>query len=376
MAPARRNFITEVYSGVDFENLEQLKEMARDAVTQSAFDYVAGGAGDERTLRGNRRGYDRWRLVHRVLRDVSERTTRTTVLGSTVDFPAFVAPTAFHELMHENGETATARGAARAGTLFVASTLATRSLEEIAEASTGPRWFQLYIYRDRELTASLVERAEEAGYEALVLTVDSPVWGRRERDIRNGFTLPDSMGLANFEDLQQEDLPDGGSGVNGLAQYVSNQLDPSLTWDDVEWLQSLTDLPLLVKGIVDPQDAREARDHGCDGVVVSNHGGRQLDAGIPTIEALPDVVRSAGDDLTVLVDGGVRRGTDVVTALALGADAVLVGRPVLWSLAAGGEEGVHSALELLHEEIDNAMALCGAREPEELDSSFVERTAD
>lgn len=361
---------------MDFKNLEQLKEMARDAVTQSAFDYVAGGAGDERTLRGNRRGYDRWRLVHRVLRDVSERTTRTTVLGSTVDFPAFVAPTAFHELMHENGEPATARGAARAGTLFVASTLATRSLEEIAEASTGPRWFQLYIYRDRELTASLVERAEAAGYEALVLTVDSPVWGRRERDIRNGFTLPDSMGLANFEDLQQEDLPDGGSGVNGLAQYVSNQLDPSLTWEDVEWLQSLTDLPLLVKGIVDPQDVREARDHGCDGVVVSNHGGRQLDAGIPTIEALPDVVRSAGDDLTVLVDGGVRRGTDVVTALALGADAVLVGRPMLWSLAVGGEEGVHSALELLHEEIDNAMALCGAREPEELDSSFVERAAD
>jgi 4-hydroxymandelate oxidase len=359
----------------EFENLKQLKQLARDQdhLTTSAFDYVAGGAGDERTLDGNRSGYDRWELIHRVLRDVSNRDTSTTVQDQTVDFPALVAPTAFHCLMHEDGETATARGAAKAGTLFTASTLATKSLEAIAEASTGPRWFQLYIYRDRDLTTSLVERAEAAGYEALVLTVDSPVWGKRERDIRNGFSLPDHLGLANFDNLEQENLPDEGEGVNGLAQYVSNQLDPSLEWEDVEWLAELTDLPLIVKGLVHPEDAKKAVDHGCDGVVVSNHGGRQLDAGIPTVEALPNVANAVGNDIEVYQDGGIRRGTDVLKSLALGADAVLVGRPVLWSLAVGGETGVTRALNLLRDEFDNAMALCGLREIDEITRDLVRR---
>ncbi len=338
--------------------------MARGEVSDQAYDYVAGGAGDERTLAYNRQAYDHWQLVHRVLRDVSERNTSTTVLGTEVDFPALVAPTAFHRLMDDDGETATARGVSQAGTLFTASTLATRSLEEISEASDGPKWFQLYIYRDRTLTESLINRAETAGYEALVLTVDSPVWGRRERDVRNGFSLPDHMGLANFEDLEQEDLPDGGSGVNGLAEYVSRQLDPSLTWDDVDWLRNRTDLPLLIKGIVDGEDARRAVERGCEGVVVSNHGGRQLDAGIPTVKALPEVVEAVDGEGEVYVDGGVRRGTDVLIALALGARAVLVGRPVLWSLAVGGQEGVTRALNLLHEEIDNALALCGEKQVE------------
>lgn len=357
-----------------FENLHQLKDMARDRVTQSAFDYVAGGAGDERTLKSNQGAYDHWKLVHRVLRDVSDCDTSTEVLGQTVEFPALVAPTAFHCLMHEEGETATARGTAQAGTVYVASTLATKSLESIVEASPGPRWFQLYIYRDRNLTESLVERAEANGYEALVLTVDSPVWGRRERDIRNGFSLPEDLGLANFEDLEQEDLPDADTGVNGLAEYVSQQLDPSLTWDDVEWLKELTDLPLLIKGVVDPEDAREAVNRGCAGVVVSNHGGRQLDAGIPTVEALPDVAEAVGDDGEVYLDGGVRRGTDVLIALALGAKAVLVGRPVLWSLAVGGEAGVKRALSLLHDEIENAMSLCGVRSVDEITEDRIRRT--
>lgn len=358
----------------EFENLRQLKDLARGNVSEAAYDYVAGGAGDERTLEGNRHAYDNWELIHRVLRDVSDCDTRTTVLGEEIDFPAMVAPTAFHQLMHEQGETATARGTARAGTLYVASTLATRSLEAIAGASDGPRWYQLYIYRDRNLTESLVERAEKAGYQALVLTVDSPVWGRRERDVRNGFSLPDGMGLANFEDLEQEDLPDEGAGVNGLAEYVSNQLDASLTWEDVQWLNDMTELPLLIKGIVDPEDARQAMRHGCDGVVVSNHGGRQLDAGIPTIEALSDVAGAVGDEGEVYLDGGIRRGTDVLIALALGARAVLVGRPVLWSLAVGGEDGVHRTLRMLHEEIENAMALCGVREVGEITRDRVRRS--
>lgn len=355
----------------DFHNLTQLQELARENVSRQAYDYVAGGAGDERTLAGNRNAYGNWELIHRVLRDVSHRDTSTTVLGQSIDFPAVVAPTAFHCLMHEDGETATAKGTAEAGTLFTASTLATKSLEDIAEASDGPKWFQLYIYRDRSLTEQLVERAENAGYQALVLTVDSPVWGKRERDIENGFTLPDHLGLANFEDLEQEQLPDQGSGVNGLAEYVENQLDPSLTWEDVEWLADLTDLPLIVKGLVHAEDALKARDHGCAGVLVSNHGGRQLDAGIPTVEALSKVTDAVGDDLEVFVDGGVRRGTDVLTALALGAQAVLVGRPVLWSLAVGGRKGVTRALNLLQDEFDNAMALCGLSSPEKINRDMI-----
>ncbi len=357
----------------DFYNLTQLKDMARQNVTKQAYDYVAGGAGDEQTLSGNRNAYGNWELIHRVLEDVSDRDCSTTVLGQSIDFPVVVAPTAFHCLMHESGETATARGTAEAGTLFTASTLATKSLEAIAQVSDSPKWFQLYIYRDRELTENLVERAENAGYQALVLTVDSPVWGKRERDIENGFTLPDHLGLANFENLEQEQLPDEGSGVNGLAEYVSNQLDPSLTWEDVEWLADLTDLPLIVKGLVHAEDARKARDHGCAGVVVSNHGGRQLDAGIPTVEALPKVANAVGDDLEVFLDGGIRRGTDVLTALALGAQAVLVGRPVLWSLAVDGQSGVTQALNLLQNEFDNAMALCGSSSPREIDQKVIHR---
>ncbi|MFB6226947.1 MAG: alpha-hydroxy acid oxidase [bacterium] len=357
-----------------FENLRQLKTMARDQVSNAAFDYVAGGAGDERTLESNRRAYENWELIHRVLRDVSDCDASTEVLGTEVEFPALVAPTAFHCLMHEDGETATVQGAHQAGTLFTASTLATKSLEDIAEASEGPRWYQLYIYRDRSLTKSLVQRAEEAGYSALVLTVDSPVWGRRERDIRNGFSLPDDLGLANFRELEQEDLPDAESGENGLAEYVSQQLDPSLTWDDVQWLNELTELPLLIKGVVDPGDAREALRHGCAGVVVSNHGGRQLDAGIPTLEALPDVVEAVGDEGEVYLDGGIRRGTDVLIALALGARAVLVGRPVLWSLAVGGTSGVDRALTLLKDEIENGLALCGLRSVDDISADRVRRT--
>lgn len=357
-----------------FENLIELKSMAKKRVDKAAYDYVAGGAGDERTLESNREGYSRWKLVHRVLRDVSDRDTSTEVLGQTIDFPAMVAPTAFHRLMHDDGETATARGAEEAGTLYVASTLATRSLEEIASASSGPKWFQLYIYRDREITKSLVRRAEEAGYQALVLTVDSPVWGRRERDVENGFSLPEDLDLANFENMERADLPDVESGKNGLAQYVSQQLDPSLTWDDVEWLRNQTDLPILIKGLVDPADAKLALKHGCEGIIVSNHGGRQLDHGIPTIEALLEVVGAVDDEIEVYLDGGIRRGTDVLIALALGASGVFVGRPILWSLAVNGAEGVRRALSLLKNEIDNAMALCGVRSIQEIDQERVRRS--
>lgn len=343
-----------------FVNLRQLEALAKPRLAASAFDYVAGGAGDEATLAANTSGYAAWRLRHRVLRDVSHRDTSTTVLGTRVPAPVLVAPTAFHCLMHPEGEVATARGTHDAGTLFVASTLSTRRLEDVAQASGGPKWFQVYIYKDRALTESLVKRAVAAGYEALVLTVDTAVWGRRERDVTNGFTLPAGLGLANFAHLDQEHLPALGGGADGLAAYVASQLDASLTWADVDWLGRVSGLPVIVKGIVDPADARLAVAHGCAGIIVSNHGGRQLDHGIATIDALPDVVAAVDGACEVFVDGGVRRGTDVLIALALGARAVLVGRPVMWSLALDGSAGVTRALRLLMGEFEDAMALTGA----------------
>lgn len=356
-----------------FLNLLELEAMARDRVDDAAFDYVAGGAGDERTLEANRRAWSGYELVHRVLRDVSDRSTATTVLGTEVGTPVLVAPTAFHQLMHADGEEATARGADRAGTIMVASTLSTTPLEAIAEASSGPKWFQLYVYRDRGLTEDLIDRAEAAGYEAIVVTVDAPVWGRRERDLRHGFGLPEGMTLANFDDLDRAALPDVEAGADGLAEYVADQIDPSLTWEELAWVQERTDLPVLVKGVVHPDDARKAAEQGCAGVVVSNHGGRQLDAGVGTADALAEVAEAVGDDVEVLVDGGVRRGTDVLTALALGADAVLVGRPVMWSLAVDGADGVARAIELLTEELDNAMALVGRTSVDEVDGDVLRR---
>ncbi len=349
-----------------FLNLVEIEERARPRLPPSAFDYVAGGSGGEVALRGNREAFTRWRLRTRALVDVSARDCGTTVLGRRVAFPALVAPTAFHRLLHPEGETATTRGAARAGTVMIASTLATTSLEDVAAASDGPKWFQLYVYKDRDLTRRLVDRAVAAGYEAIVLTVDAAVWGRRERDARHGFTLPPSLSLANFEDMDKSRLPSLGAGADGLAAYVASQLDPSLTWDVVDWLRETSGLPVVVKGIVTADDARLAIDHGASAVVVSNHGGRQLDACVATLDALPEVVEAVRDRCEVYVDGGVRRGTDVAVALALGARAVLVGRPVLWGLALAGEEGVTRALRLLADEFDAAMALCGACRPAEI----------
>lgn len=356
-----------------FRNLRGLESMARSEIDQAAFDYIAGGSGDEATLVGNETGWQRYQLVHRVLRDVSERDLATQALGQRLDWPVLVAPTAFHKLVHPEGEVATARGAARADTAMVASTLSTTSLEAIAEAGASPLFFQLYVYRDRELTERLVRRAEDAGYQALLVTVDSPVWGKRERDLENGFALPEGLGLANFPEMDQESLPDEAG--DSLAAYVERQLDPSLSWEAIEWLASLTELPVLVKGLVHPEDARRAVEHGVAGIVVSNHGGRQLDWGVPTAVALPDVVEAVQGEVEVLVDGGIRRGTDVVKALALGADAVLVGRPVLWALAIDGAKGVQRALELLREETDNAMALAGAATVDEVTRDIVRWSA-
>lgn len=341
-----------------FTNLLELEDMARAKVPHAAFDYIAGGAEDEVTLLRNREAFGRWALRPRVLVDVSKRDTSTTVLGQKVSMPILVAPTAFHALVHPEGEIATAKGTADADSLMVVSTIATKTLEEVAATVPAPRWFQLYVYKDRKVTEDLVHRAVRAGYRALCLTVDTPVLGRRERDERNAFTLPPGLGIANLRPAGLDGMPEAQRG-SAFAKYVADLLDASLTWRDVDWLRSIRPLPILVKGILTAEDARLAVDHGAQGVIVSNHGGRQLDSTVATLDALPEVVAAVNGRAEVYVDGGIRRGTDVLKAIALGAKAVLVGRPILWGLALGGADGVRAVLEHLRMELDQAMALAG-----------------
>lgn len=334
---------------------DDLEQQARACLSPLAYDYVAGGADDELTLAENVAAWRRLRLRPRVLRDVSKVSTATTVLGTAVSLPALVAPMAYQRLAHDDGERATAQGAAAAGTIMIASTVATTSLEDIAAAAPeAVQWFQLYVHRDRGWTAELVARAAAAGYRALVFTVDLPVLGLRRRDERNRFRLPPGMVMANVGEPPPQ--VDGSA----IMAYASDRLDPGLTFADIEWLRGLCDLPVLVKGVLRGEDARACVDAGAHGIVVSNHGGRQLDTAIATAAALPEVVDAVGDAVEVLVDGGIRRGTDLVKALSLGAQAVLVGRPVLWGLASDGAEGVRSVLETLRDEFARALTLCGA----------------
>jgi 4-hydroxymandelate oxidase len=339
-------------------NLLELETLAQQQMSPMVFDYYAGGAEDEITLRENRAAFGRIALRPRMLVDVNVIDTSTTVLGQQVSSPILVAPMAMHRLGHLDGELATARGAGAADTLMVVSTLATVSLEEIAAVASAPLWFQLYVYKDREITRALVQRARAAGYKALCLTVDAPHAGRRERDVRNHFALPPELQLANFSGPEMRMMPkeEGGS---GLSAYIARMMDLTLTWKDVAWLKSLAEMPLLVKGILTAEDARLAVEHGADGIVVSNHGGRQLDTAIATLEALPEVVEAAAGRAEVYLDGGIRRGTDVVKALALGARAVLIGRPVLWGLALAGADGVQRVLEMLRHELRETMLLAG-----------------
>ncbi|MEU4527760.1 alpha-hydroxy acid oxidase [Micromonospora ureilytica] len=315
-------------------------------------DFFEGGAGRERTLAANERAFERRWIVPRVLRATGERDLRVTVAGTSLAAPVLVAPTAFHRLAHPDGEAATARGAAAAGTTMVVSMAATQPVEEIAAAG-GTLWFQLYPQPDLDFTEYVVKRAESAGCRALVVTVDSPVFGRRERDLRNGFTdLPSGYACENMRD------------ATGRVRSIA--MDATAGWERIAWLRGVTGLPILLKGILHPADARLAVEHGAAGVIVSNHGGRQLDGAIPTLDALPAVVAAVDGRIPLLLDGGVRCGTDVVIALALGAGAVLVGRPVVRALATGGAVGVQEALERLTTELDQALALAGARRPADL----------
>ena len=338
--------------------LAAYEQAAREVLSEMAWGYYASGARDQTTLRDNREAFTRVKLTWRVLRGVTERSTATTVLGQSIALPVLIAPTAFHGLAHPDGEVATVRGAGLAQTAMCLSTLSNQPVEDVARAATSPLWFQLYVYRDRELTRDLVARAKAAGCTALVLTVDGPVMGTREADVQNRFHLPKGLTLGNVRGTGREEL-NPAEDSSGLTAYVASQIDPGLTWTDVDWLASITDLPLVLKGILRADDTRTAIDHGAAGIVVSNHGGRQLDGVVATLDALPTVVEAARGACEVYVDGGARRGTDVLKALALGARAVLIGRPALWGLAVDGSAGVAHVLQLLQRELDEAMALAG-----------------
>jgi 4-hydroxymandelate oxidase len=345
-------------AAAEFVNVFDFEPVARERLSELAYAYYASGANDEITLRENRVAFDRRALHYRVLVDVSTRTLRTTVLGQPISMPILVAPTAFHRLAHPEGEIATARGTGAAGTIMALSCLSNTPVEEVTRAASGPVWFQLYVYRDRAITRDLVQRVEAAGCRALMVTVDAPVLGRRERDLRNRFTLPPELVAANLTAAGLGRLPTDQAG-SGLATYFASLLDPALTWEVLDWLHSITRLPILVKGIVRPDDAVRAVERGVAAVVVSNHGGRQLDTAPATIDVLGPIAEAVAGRAELLLDGGVRRGTDVIKAIALGARAVLIGRPALWGLAADGEAGVARVLEILRDELDTALALCG-----------------
>lgn len=359
-------------------NVFEYEQLARESLEPANWDFFAGGSDDEITVRENCQAFQRIKFLPRVLRDVRAVKMETTVQGMGISSPLLVAPTAYQCLAHPDGECATALAASKSKTVMVVSTFATRSLEEIAsshqsgaspdgqvgsDGAVVPLWLQLYTYRDLGLTGTLVQRAEAAGYQAIVLTVDVPRLGRRERDIRNAFKLPQTIRVANFDEALVSSPSSKSTG------YIPEPI--VITWDIIAWLRSITSLPIILKGILAPADALLALEHGVNGIIVSNHGGRQLDSTITSIDALYPITQAVAGRCEIYVDGGIRRGTDILKALALGARAVLIGRPVIWGLAVNGAAGVQHVLELLSNELALAMALAGCPDLEAIDRSLL-----
>ncbi|XP_075888783.1 2-Hydroxyacid oxidase 1 [Nelusetta ayraudi] len=359
--------------------VSDFEEKARKVLPKAVYDYYCSGADEQKTLTDNVVAFKRWRLIPRVLRDVSTVDLSTWFLGERLSMPVCVAATAMQRMAHHQGETATARACQAVGTGMMLSSWATSTIEEVMSATTaaggpgGVLWLQLYIYKDRALTLSLVRRAEQAGYKAIFVTVDTPYLGRRRDDMRNRFQLPAHLSMANFSTASLAFSEDSYGDDSGLAVYVAKAIDPSLSWDDITWLKANTHLPVILKGILNGEDAVLAVNCGADGIVVSNHGARQLDGVPATLDVLEEVVQAVDGRCDVYLDGGVRQGTDVLKALALGAKAVFIGRPVLWGLACEGEQGVVEVLELLKKELQLAMALSGCRSIAEVTRSLVRR---
>jgi L-lactate dehydrogenase (cytochrome) len=374
-------------------SVEDLRRIARRRLPRGVFDYIDGGAEDERTLRNNADAFARIEFRPRVLRSVASIDPSTTLLGRPLPYPLVLAPTGFTRIADPQGELAVARAAERAGLPYSLSTLATRSIEEVAGVSAGRKWFQVYAWRDRGLVKEMVDRCVECGYEALVLTVDTAVLGRRERDVRRGFELPPKLGLGTlldgavhpgwtwafaraepivFANVAGREVGDGSDAVS-LSSYVNAQFDPNLSWDDVDWFRSMFDGPIVVKGIQSVDDAVLAAERGVDAIALSNHGGRQLDSSPAPIDLVAPVVDAVGDRTEVICDGGVRRGSDIVKAVALGARACMAGRAYLYGLGAAGERGVDHVLTMLESDVRRTMALIGAGTITDLTSDLVTR---
>ncbi|KAL3282799.1 hypothetical protein HHI36_005965 [Cryptolaemus montrouzieri] len=345
--------------GDNFACLDDFEKHALSVLPKNALDYYTSGAGAQTTLEDNKRAFSRYKIRPRFLRDVSKRDLSTTVLGEKISMPIGISPTAMQRMAHPEGELANARAAEAMGTIYTLSTIATSSIEEVAQAAPKcVKWFQLYIFRDRSVTIDLVQRAEKAGFKALVLTVDAPVFGIRLADVRNRFTMPPHLALKNFTSLSMTKFDDKIEGSR-LTGYVASLFDDTLNWEDIKWLKTITTLPILLKGILTAEDAVLAVNHQVDGIVVSNHGGRQLDSTFASIDVLEEIVNAVGNKTEVYLDGGIRDGTDVFKALVLGAKMVFIGRPALWGLAYNGEEGVKKILRIIRHEFDTTLALCG-----------------
>jgi L-lactate dehydrogenase (cytochrome) len=362
-------------------NIEDLRQIAERRVAKAIFDYVSRGSYDEMTLRANRDDVEALKLRQRVAIDVDNRSTRTTLVGQEVSMPVGIAPVGLTGLNWADGEILGARAAAKFGVPFTLSTMSICSIEDVASAVQNPFWFQLYVFRDRGFAASLIERAKAAKCSALVLTLDLQIQGQRHMDIKNGLTVPPQLKLANLVDMLSkpswvfnvmqskrrsfgnlEGQIKGADNLLTLSQWIAGQFDPTLSWKDIEWVKKLWGGKLILKGILDADDAKIAASTGADAVVVSNHGGRQLDGTVSSIRALPEVADAVGDKLEVFFDGGVRSGQDVLKALALGARGVFIGKAFAWALGAMGEAGVSLALEIIRKELDVSMALCGLRD--------------
>lgn len=353
--------------------VDEFESLAHGSLAPDVWDYVAGGSGTESGIVANRVAFNQLALRPRCLVDVSRCEVATSLLGARLAAPLGVAPMAYHCLVDPDGEVATARAAGEAGLLFVVSLFASRTLEEIAAAATGPLWLQLYWLRQRSMLRDLIGRAETAGYRAIVLTVDAPRVGRRLRDLRRGFAVPAGISAVNLDASVMAGVHRTHVGQSALERHSREQFDPTLSWKDLAWLRANTALPLVLKGLLTAEDAHLAVEHGVDAIIVSNHGGRQLDAVTASVDALPEVVRAVAGYCPVLLDGGVRTGGDVIKALALGASTVLVGRPVLWGLACGGAAGARSVLDLLTAELEDAMTLSGRPRITDLDGSLLSR---
>ena len=372
-------------------SIEDLRCLARRRLPGGIFDYIDGGAEDEWTLRANSESFNAWTFSPRVLRDVSHVDTTTSFLGRILPVPFMFSPTGFTRIAHSQGELSVARVAGRHNIPYCLSTLSTRSIEEVAAVSNGPKWFQVYVWRDKAMLADMLHRAQSQGYEAIMLTVDTAVLGKRERDVRRGFTLPPTLGVRTildgithpgwlwdfltheaitFSNVAQSSTFNNGTAVT-LSDFIAEQFDPGLSWSDIEWFRANWSGPIIIKGIQSVADARQSANIGVDAIAVSNHGGRQLDSSRPTIELIAPIAHELAGQIPIICDGGIRRGSDIVKALALGADVCSVGRAYLYGLGAAGEHGVAKAYEILHTELVRTMSLVGASSLADLDATIV-----